>query len=150
MGQVACIIFVKAQLRWFVIYLYQSTKYCTALIYYDAWVSSFFLLTPFFPQTISPISTKLGVKNHWPKLVICCKNQWVTVYVGIIKGALDKYNIYLFISSSIEDLKSNQYQKFQLFLPMRFHFMRYFVNSIIFRVPHRLLYCVFIEVDFEK
>ena len=66
------------------------------------------------------------------------------------KGALDKYNIYLFISSSIEDLKSNQYQKFQLFLPMRFHFMRYFVNSIIFRVPHRLLYCVFIEVDFEK
>ena len=33
---------------------------------------------------------------------------------------------------------------------MRFHFMRYFVNSIIFRVSHRLLYCVFIEVDFEK
>ena len=28
--------------------------------------------------------------------------------------------------------------------------MRYFVNSIIFRVSHRLLYCVFIEVDFEK
>ena len=53
------------------------------------------------------------------------------------KGALDKYNIYLFISSSIKDLKSN-------------HFMRYFVNSIIFRVPHRLLYCVFIEGDFEK
>ena len=33
---------------------------------------------------------------------------------------------------------------------MRFHFMRYFVNSIIFRMPHRLLYCAFIEVDFEK
>ena len=28
--------------------------------------------------------------------------------------------------------------------------MRYFVNSIIFRVSHRLLYCVFIEVNFEK
>ena len=28
--------------------------------------------------------------------------------------------------------------------------MTYFVNSIIFRVPHGLLYCVFIEVDFEK
>ena len=27
-------------------------------------------------------------------------------------GALDKYNIYLFISSSIEDLKTNQYRKF--------------------------------------
>ena len=67
-----------------------------------------------------------------------------------LKGALDKYNIYLFISSSIEDLKSNQYRKFQLFLPMRFHFKRYFVNSIIFRVPHRLLFCVFTEVDFEK
>ena len=67
-----------------------------------------------------------------------------------LKGALDKCNIYLFISSSKEDFKSNQYRNFQLILPMRFHFMRYFVNSIIFRVPHRLLYCVFIEVDFEK
>ena len=67
-----------------------------------------------------------------------------------LKGALDKYNIYLFISSSIENLKSNKYRKFQLILPMRFHFMRYFVNIIIFRVPHRLLYSVFIEVDFEK
>ena len=27
------------------------------------------------------------------------------------KGALDKYDIYLFISSSVEDLKSNQYRK---------------------------------------
>ena len=67
-----------------------------------------------------------------------------------LKGALDKYNINLFISSSIEDFKSNQYRKFQLNLPMRVHFMRYFVNSIILRGPHRLLYCVFIEVDFEK
>ena len=35
---------------------------------------------------------------------------------------------------------------------MRFHFMRYSVNSIISRVSHRLLYMyyVFIEVDFEK
>ena len=64
--------------------------------------------------------------------------------------ALDKYNIYLFITNSIEDFKLNQYRNFQLILPMRFHFMRYFVNSIIFRVSHRLLYCVFIEVDFEK
>ena len=31
-----------------------------------------------------------------------------------------------------------------------FSFMRYFVNSIISRVSRRLLYCVFIEVDFEK
>ena len=69
---------------------------------------------------------------------------------NFFKGALDKYNIYLFISSSIEDLKSNLYQKIQLIMPMRFHFMWYFVNNIIFRVPHRLLYCVFIEVDFEK
>ena len=38
----------------------------------------------------------------------------------------------------------------QLILPIRFHFMRYFVNSIIFRVFQRLLYCVFIEVDFEN
>ena len=30
------------------------------------------------------------------------------------------------------------------------YFMRYSVNSIIFRVAHRLLYYVFIEVNFEK
>ena len=66
------------------------------------------------------------------------------------KGALDKSNIYLFTSNSVEDIKSNQYRNFQLILPMRFHFMRYFVISIIFRESHRLLYCVFIEVDFEK
>ena len=59
-----------------------------------------------------------------------------------MKGALDKYNIGI--------LNINQYQNFQLILPMRFRFMRYFVNSIIFRVSHKLLYCVFIEVDFEK
>ena len=67
-----------------------------------------------------------------------------------IKGALDKYDIYLFISNPIEDFKLNQYQNFQLILLMRFHFMSYFVNSIIFRMSHRLLYCVFIEVDIEK
>ena len=66
------------------------------------------------------------------------------------KGALDKYDIYLFIPNSIEDFKLDIYWNFQLILPMRFHFMRYFVNSIIFRVSHRLLYCVFIEVDFGK
>ena len=67
-----------------------------------------------------------------------------------VKGALDKYNIYLCISNSVENLKLHQYRNFQLILPMRFHFMRYFVKSIISRVSHRLLYCVFIEVDFEK
>ena len=67
-----------------------------------------------------------------------------------IRGALDKYNIYLFISNSTEDFQLNQYQKFQLILSMHFHFMRYFVNNIISRVSHRLLYCVFIEADFEK
>ena len=63
---------------------------------------------------------------------------------------MDKYNIYLFISNSIEDLISNQYWNFQIIVPMHFHFMRYFVNNILFRVSHRILYCVFIEVDFEK
>ena len=88
---------------------------------------------------------------------------WVTVYnrhsyvllcdigpILFVKGALDKYNIYLFISNSIEDFKLNQFRNFQLILQIHFHFMRYFVNSIIFRVSHRLLYCKFIEVDFEK
>ena len=66
------------------------------------------------------------------------------------KGALDKYNIYIFIFNSIEEIKLNQYRNFQLTLSMRFPVMRYFVNSIIFRVSHRLLHGVFIEVDFEK
>ena len=69
---------------------------------------------------------------------------------GLFKEALDKFNIYIFISYSIENFKLNQYRNFQLILPMHFHFMKFFVNSIIFRVSHRLLYCVFIEVDFEK
>ena len=60
------------------------------------------------------------------------------------KGALDKYNIYLFISNSIQDLESNQYRKFQLIPLMRFHFMRYFVNSIIFRVPpYAAVLCIY-------
>ena len=67
-----------------------------------------------------------------------------------IKGALDKYYIYLCISNSIENIKLNHYWNFQLILHMCFHFMRYFVKSIIFRVSHRVLYCVFIEDDFEK
>ena len=37
-----------------------------------------------------------------------------------IKGALDKSNIYLFISSSVKDCKSNLYRKFQLILPPGF------------------------------
>ena len=53
------------------------------------------------------------------------------------KGAFDNYNICLFIFHSMEDFQLNQYQKFQLILPMHFHFMRYFVNSIIYRASHK-------------
>ena len=45
------------------------------------------------------------------------------IHIGSLKGALDKYNIYLFKSNSIEDFKLNQYRNFQLILSMRFHFM---------------------------
>ena len=68
----------------------------------------------------------------------------------IFKGALGKHNIYLLISKSIRDIKLDQYWNFQLIPPMRFHFMRYFVNTIISSVSHRLLHCVLIEVNFEK
>ena len=67
-----------------------------------------------------------------------------------LKGALDMYRIYLFISNSVDDFKLNQYRNLQPILPMHFLFMKYFVNSIIFRASHRLLYRVFIEVYFEK
>ena len=67
-----------------------------------------------------------------------------------LKGHWTRMTSYLFISYSIEDFKFDQNCYFQLILPMHFHFMRYFVRNIIFRVCHRLLYSVFIEVDFEK
>ena len=67
-----------------------------------------------------------------------------------LEGALDKYGICFFVSNSVETYEINQCQTFQLILPMRFHFMRSFMNSIISRVSHRLLCSVFIEVDFEK
>ena len=51
-----------------------------------------------------------------------------------IKVSLDKYDISLFISNSIEDFKLNRYQNFQLLRLCGFIF--------ILRVSHRLLYCV--------
>ena len=57
---------------------------------------------------------------------------------------------FVFYFYSIDDFELNQYQNFQLILPISFHFMMYFVNSIIFRVSHRLLYFVFIDVDLKK
>ena len=58
------------------------------------------------------------------------------------EGALDKYNIYLFISNCVEDFRLNQYryQIFQLILLLCSPCMRYFVNSFIFRVP--IGYCI--------
>ena len=63
-----------------------------------------------------------------------------------LQGAFDKYDIYLFMSNSVEDFELNQHQNFQPILQMHFHFMMYFVDSIIPRVSH----CVFIKVGFEK
>ena len=68
----------------------------------------------------------------------------------LLKGHWTSVTSIFLSSNSTEDIKLNPDRNFQLFLPMRFHFTRYFVNSIISRVSHRLLYCVFIEVDFEK
>ena len=41
---------------------------------------------------------------------------------NVVKGPLDKYNIYLFISNSMEDFKLNQYRKFQLIFANAFSF----------------------------
>ena len=89
--------------------------------------------------------------NHNNMRHTCAKDLLDSNFIqAVIKGALDKYDIYLFISNSTENFKLNQCRNFQLIQPMRFHFIKYFVNSLISRVSHRLLYCVFIEVDFEK
>ena len=45
-------------------------------------------------------------------------NMWRALH--IVKGALDKYDIYLFISNSVEDFKLDLYWNFQLILPMYF------------------------------
>ena len=99
-----------------------------------------YVLTTFVKRSETPILGNIQIVMSMQQSRFCI--------LGKIKGALDKYNIYLFKSNSIEDFKLNQYRNFQLILPMRFHFIMYFVNSSIFKVSHRLLYCVFIEVDF--
>ena len=51
------------------------------------------ITSTFINQYISKVTEK------WPK--------------DIVKGALDKSNIYPFISNSIEDIKSSKYQNFE-------------------------------------
>ena len=70
--------------------------------------------------------------------------------INLIKGTIEKYTSTFFITCSQEDSKLNQYRHFQLSLPMHFQFMRYFVNRIIFRVSHRLLYFVFIKATLKN
>ena len=82
------------------------------------------------------------------------KKKWKIMLVWKIEAknweeALDKCNIYHFISNSIENFKLNQYWNFQLILSLCYPFMSYFVNSIIFRVSHWLLYCIFIKVNLK-
>ena len=61
-------------------------------------------------------------------------------------------SISFYVLFYLEEFELNKYRNFHLILAMRFNFTRYFVNSITSRVSHlyKLLYCVFIEVDFEK
>ena len=61
-------------------------------------------------------------------------------------------NIYLLIFDAMFHI---QYQiipvpKFLADSAQAFSFMRFFVNSIVYSVSNRLLYCLFIEVDFGK
>ena len=44
------------------------------------------------------------------------------------------YSISLLISNSVDNFELNQYQNSQMIMLIRFHFMRYFVNSIIFLI----------------
>ena len=67
-----------------------------------------------------------------------------------LKGALDKYNIYFFKANSVENFEFKPVPKFSADSANAFSFYEYFVNSTVSRVSHRLLYCVFVEDDFEK
>ena len=48
----------------------------------------------------------------------------------MLKGALDKYKIYLFISNAIEDFRLNQYRNFQLILLMRLFCEQHHLQSV--------------------
>ena len=66
----------------------------------------------------------------------------------MLRGALDKYNTYLFCSK--ENFEINQYQNFSWFNQCVFILFEFFVNSIISRVSHKQLHCAFIEISFKK
>ena len=70
-----------------------------------------------------------GEKSNNPAPHSCVRKY---VFHNRFKGALDMYNISLLISNSINDFEENQYHNSQMIMRIRFHFMRYFVNSIIF------------------
>ena len=102
-----------------------------------AWRLVMWFLTEFLSTNLIVSNIEFGILTE---ILRCLKTDLVVLrnlLVLLFKGSLDKYNIYLFIPNSIEYFKLNKYRNFQLILPMRFHFMRYFVNSII-------------EVVFEK
>ena len=63
-----------------------------------------------------------------------------TPKISVLKEHWTSKTSIFFISDPIEDLKFNQYRHFQLILLMHFLLMRYFVNSIIFRVS--IDYCI--------
>ena len=67
------------------------------------------------------------------KTEICKK---ITIYPYL--RSIDKKNIYILIPKSIEDIKLNSTEFFELIPQMRFHVMK--KNSIIPSVSHRLLY----------
>ena len=77
-------------------------------------------------------------------------NKWKLSKLHLKGQYIDNYNVYLFVSCSKENFKISKYQKLQPIRPILFHFIWFFVNSIIPRVSDRPLYCVFIEVNFKK
>ena len=92
------------------------------------------------------LRTKIGL---YFSLFYHQKARKICILIRAVADENSSVFTYIFIFNSIEEFKLNQYRNFQLILPICFH-LRYFMNSIIFRVSHWLLYCIFIEVDFEK
>ena len=58
-------------------------------------------------------------------------------------GAMDKYNIYLFISNSMDDFKSSQYWNFQVILPRRFSYEVFCEQHHLQSVPLATVLCIY-------
>ena len=98
----------------YVCYVFNPTPNVIIIILYSVFLTSF----------LTNVMLVIFVLCYFMLVMLCYVMLCYVMlcYVFLVKGAINRYSIYPFVSSSIENYKINQKQNFQLFLPMRFHF----------------------------